>query len=130
MSLAVRLQTARTRIRLPVASDAAKLLRYRTENRAHLAPWEPLREDRYYTLEHCVQTIADGLDAAGLDRSYPFVVLGPDEACVLASFTLAHVVRGPFQACLLGFGIGASQPRPGPDARGAGGRSGVGVRRA
>ncbi len=105
----VLLQTARTRIRLPEASDAQELLRYRVENRAHLAPWEPLREDSYYTLEHCTQAIANGREAAANDHGYPFVVFSPDEACILASFTLANVVRGPFQACLLGYGINGSQ---------------------
>jgi ribosomal-protein-alanine N-acetyltransferase len=109
MSAPVLLQTRRTRIHLPEPGDAAKLLRYRVENREHLAPWEPLREASYYTLEHCAQAIADGHETAALDRGYPFAVFSLDEARILASFTLAHVVRGPFQACLLGYGIDARQ---------------------
>ncbi|CAM5574003.1 GNAT family N-acetyltransferase [Rhodanobacter lindaniclasticus] len=109
MNLPVLLRTARTRIRLPESSDAVKLQRFRVDNRAHLAPWEPLREDSYYTLEHCAQAIADGQEAARLDRGYPFVVFDPAEENILASFTLANVVRGPFQACLLGYGTAASQ---------------------
>jgi ribosomal-protein-alanine N-acetyltransferase len=103
------LRTARTCIRLPETSDAAKLLQFRVDNRAHLAPWEPLREDSYYTLEHCEQAIVDGHESARLDRGYPFVVFNLDEKDILASFTLANVVRGPFQACLLGYGAGAGQ---------------------
>ncbi|MGY3040534.1 ribosomal-protein-alanine N-acetyltransferase [Rhodanobacter sp. TND4EL1] len=103
------LQTERTRIRLPEPSDAARLLRFRVDNRAHLAPWEPLREDSYYTLENCVQAIADVGQAARLDRGYSLLVFSPDEANILASFTLANLVRGPFQACLLGYGVGADQ---------------------
>ena len=109
MSVPDVLQTARTCIRLPEPSDAVKLLRFRVDNRVHLAPWEPLREDSYYTLEHCAQAIADGQEAARLDRGYPFAVFGADEEEILASFTLSNVVRGPFQACLLGYGIGAGQ---------------------
>jgi len=109
MSMPTVLQITRTRIRLPEASDAAKLLRFRVDNRAHLAPWEPLREDSYYTLEHCRQAIADSHEAARLDRGYPFAVFSPDEEHILASFTLANVVRGPFQACLLGYGVDMGQ---------------------
>ena len=76
-------------------------------NRDHFAPWEPKREAAYYTLEHCRQAIADANEAARLDRGYPFLVFDPGEQEVLASFTLSNVVRGPFQACLLGYGIGA-----------------------
>lgn len=109
MSVPVLLQTPRTHIRLREPSDVSKLLRYRMENRTHLAPWEPLRVESYYTLEHCAQTIADGLEAVRTDRSYPFVVLDLDQENILASFTLANIVRGPFQACLLGYGVGAGQ---------------------
>ena len=109
MSIPILLRTARTRIRLPEPPDAPELLRYRVGNRAHLAPWEPLREDGYYTLGHCAQAIVDGQEAARLDRGYPFVVLDPAEKNILASFTLANIVRGPFQACLLGYGTAASQ---------------------
>ncbi|GAB3784238.1 GNAT family N-acetyltransferase [Dyella agri] len=107
MSLSPRLQTARTRIRLAVEADAPALLRYRVANRAHLAPWEPLREEAFYTLEHCVQSIADGREHVRLDRGYPLLVFDCDEVEILATFTLANVVRGAFQACHLGYGAAA-----------------------
>lgn len=103
------LQAGRVHLRLPMPGDAALLLRYRSDNRAHLAPWEPRREPDYFTLENCRRTIVDGLEAARLDRAYAFVVLAPDEQDILACFTLSNVVRGPFQACLLGYGIAADQ---------------------
>jgi [ribosomal protein S5]-alanine N-acetyltransferase len=102
------LQTPRTRIRLADAADAARLLQYRVENRAHLAPWEPLRETEYYTLEHCAKTIADGLARARQDRGYPLMVFDPEEQVILATFTFANIVRGAFQACHLGYGVAAS----------------------
>lgn len=103
------MQAGRVCLRLPTPDDAARLLRYRIDNRAHLAPWEPRREPEYFTLEHCRQAIVDGLEAARLDRAHAFVVLSPDEQDILASFTLLNVVRGPFQACHLGYGIAAAQ---------------------
>ena len=109
VSGAPRLKTARTVIRLAESRDAPKLLRFRMDNREHLAPWEPLREAAYYTLDHCARTIVDGHEAAQLDRGYPFMVFSPDEQDVLASFTLTNVMRGPFQACLLGYGVRADQ---------------------
>lgn len=109
MSLSTVLLTERTHIRWAESSDAAKLLRFRVDNRVHLAPWEPLREESHYTLECCSKAIADGREAARLDRGYLFVVLSPDEEHMFASFTLSNVVRGPFQACLLGYSIGVGQ---------------------
>lgn len=103
------LRTAHLSCRLPGPSDAAALLRYRTDNREHLAPWEPLRDECYYTLDHCRQSIGDGLLAATQDRGYPFLVFAAEGDDVLATFTFSNLVRGPFQACLLGYGLAAAQ---------------------
>lgn len=107
MNLSPRLHTERTCIRLAGEADAPELLRYRVVNRTHLAPWEPLRDEAYCTLGHCVQSIAEGRENARLDRGYPFLVFDRDETEILATFTLANVVRGAFQACHLGYGAAA-----------------------
>jgi ribosomal-protein-alanine N-acetyltransferase len=99
------LHTERTSIRLAEEADAPALLRYRVANRAHLAPWEPLREEAFYTLEHCMQSIAEGREHARLDHAYPLLVFDREETEILATFTLANVVRGAFQACHLGYGV-------------------------
>lgn len=101
------LQTPRARIRLAEESDAPKLLRYRLENREHLARWEPLRESAYYTLEHCLKTIVDSRDNALQDRGYSLIAFDPTEQTMLATCTFANIVRGAFQACHLGYGIAA-----------------------
>jgi len=101
------LETPRARIRLAEVTDASKLLRYRLANRAHLAPWEPLRDAQYYTLEHCITSIADGRNNARQDRGYPCVVFDRDEETILATFGFSNIVRGAFQACHLGYGVAA-----------------------
>lgn len=102
-----RLQIARGVIRLPEPADAPKLLQYRLENREHLAPWEPLRSAAYYTLEPCRRAVTDAREAARLDRDYPLLLFDSDEQEIRGSLTFSNVMRGPFQACLLGYGIGA-----------------------
>jgi [ribosomal protein S5]-alanine N-acetyltransferase len=108
VSVSPVLHTARALIRLPEESDATKLLQYRIENQAHLAPWEPLREPVYYTLDHCMTSIADGRENARLDRGYPLLVFDHGENAVLATLTFANIVRGAFQACHLGYGVAAN----------------------
>jgi len=102
------IQTSRTVMRMVEPGDAQRLLRYRVQNREHLAPWEPLRDKAYYTLDHCVQTLAESREAIRLDRSYPFFALDLAGNEVLACFTFANIVRGAFQACHLGYGISAA----------------------
>lgn len=101
------LQTPRACIRLGEEADAPKLLRYRLENRAHLAPWEPLREAEYYTLEHCLKTISGSRDSAQHDRGYPLLVFDPSSQTMLATCSFSNIVRGAFQACHLGYGVAA-----------------------
>ena len=69
MSVLHPITTRRTVVRLIEVADAWKLLRYREQNREHLAPWEPLRDEAYYTLDHCVQTLAESREAVRLDRA-------------------------------------------------------------
>ncbi|WP_426663451.1 GNAT family N-acetyltransferase [Rhodanobacter aciditrophus] len=107
MGVSPRLHTERTCIRLAGEADAPALLRHRVANRAHLSPWEPLREEAFYTLEHCLQSIAEVREHARLDRGYPLLVFDREETEILATFTLANVVRGAFQACHLGYGVAA-----------------------
>jgi [ribosomal protein S5]-alanine N-acetyltransferase len=101
------LHTPRTHIRLADKADAPLLLRYRVENEAHLAPWEPLRAPEYYTLAHCERTIAEGRVNASQDRAYPLMAFDLDERNILATSTFANIVRGAFQACHLGYGVAA-----------------------
>lgn len=106
MSEPIRMRTSRLLIRLLDVEEAELLLRYRVDNREHLRPWEPLRNASHYTLEGCRQAIEAGLEASRSDRGYPFVMLAADSGEMVGSFTFANVVRGVFQACHLGYGIG------------------------
>ena len=101
------LETPRARIRIADEADAPKLLHYRLENRAHLSPWEPLRENEYYTLEHCARTIADSRELARQDRGYLLMAFDHAEQSILATCNFAHLVRGAFQACHVGYGVAA-----------------------
>ncbi len=100
------LRTQRLLCRLPEPGDAAAMLRYRHDNRAHLEPWEPRRASDYYSLRHCLRVIADGRNVARLGTGFPFLIVAADDGELVGSFTLANVMRGPFQACMLGYGIG------------------------
>ncbi|GLQ90381.1 GNAT family N-acetyltransferase [Dyella flagellata] len=102
-----QLETPRARIRVAEVTDASKLLRYRVQNRAHLSAWEPLRETEYYTVEHCIRTIAESRQNARQDRGYPLMVFDRQEQAIIGSFTFANIVRGAFQACHLGYGVAA-----------------------
>jgi ribosomal-protein-alanine N-acetyltransferase len=99
------LETPRARIRIAEVTDATKLLRYRVENRAHLASWEPLHEAAFYTVEHCIQSIGLARQSAAQDRGYPLLVFDRHEQAIIGTFSFSNIVRGAFQACHLGYGV-------------------------
>lgn len=106
--MSLRLATARTAIRPALRTDAAALLRYRRDNREHLAPWEPQRDASWYTLEQCLRDILNGQLAMQEDRGYPLLVFDPGEQEIIGTFTFGNLVRGAFQSCHLGYGIAAA----------------------
>jgi [ribosomal protein S5]-alanine N-acetyltransferase len=91
--------TARTRALSP--DDAPALARLVRDNREFLGPWEPLRDERWFTEEAQRDEVAYALGRAELGLSVPRVVLDGDE--VVGRITLNNVVRGAFQSCSVGY---------------------------
>ncbi|MBU6246708.1 MAG: GNAT family N-acetyltransferase [Xanthomonadaceae bacterium] len=109
MSGAIAWRTPRLCCRLAKPDDAEALWRYRTANREHLAPWEPLRDAAYYTQAHALRSLEEWMVGVARDQAYPILIFDPDEREVCGSFTFSNVVRGPFQACQLGYGLAADR---------------------
>lgn len=99
------LTTARTVIRPLGTGYADLLLDYVIDNREHLAPWEPLRQERYYTLDYCFDLAA----AAQLEREqgteFRFVILDEAELEIIGLCNFTGVVRGTMQSCHLGYSL-------------------------
>lgn len=86
-------------------SDAAKLARYYSENRGHLSEWEPVRTNEFYTEGFWKYQLAEW-EAARLEgSSCHFVALDPESKQIQAVCSLTNIVRGPFQACNVGYSV-------------------------
>lgn len=85
-------------------ADSGVLYAYYDENAEHLAPWEPLRDPSFYTSEGVRQVVADRYRAYLDGRSLHLSALGEDGAMV-AECNFTNIVRGPLQACTLGFSV-------------------------
>ena len=101
-----RIATQRLLLAHPAADAGAALLDYRLSNRTHLSPWEPLRAASYYTIEEVELQLRQlrGEVAAGSAAHWLLTTQDSAELVGLCSFT--NIVRGPFQACHLGFSLG------------------------
>lgn len=96
------------RIRLIRLDDAAPLADLVAASREHLAPWEPVRGDDYFTEPGQRAAVEASLDRQARGEGMPWVILD-DTGEVAGRVTLSDIVRGPFQSCHMGYWIGARQ---------------------
>ena len=114
----LRLEDAPTAIRPTALDDVEEQLRLRRDNRDHTGPWDPTRDESFYTLAG--QRLELELDqrawAAG--TAFAFAVLAMDEGDrIIGRVALANVVRGPWQNATLGYWIDQRAGRRGHASR-------------
>jgi ribosomal-protein-alanine N-acetyltransferase len=90
-------------IRLISPADAEEMAALLRANREHLAPWDPLREDGYYTTEGQWQIISDSLRAG---NALPHAIV--EGGRIIGRVNLSNVVHGAFQSANLGYWVDAS----------------------
>lgn len=104
------LTSARLTLRSAAVTDAAALCAYRQRNRAALQPWEPLREESYYSTAATYQQLAQRQADRQAGRALPLLLsLQADPDTVIGECHFSNIVRGPFQACHLGFSLDQDQ---------------------
>jgi [ribosomal protein S5]-alanine N-acetyltransferase len=90
-------------IRVVTEDDAEALADLLTRNRAFLAPWDPVREDAYFTVEGQRQVIDQSLRRHRLDIDWPGVItLGGAPA---GRVNLNNLIRGAFCSADLGYWV-------------------------
>lgn len=84
--------------------DAQALSAYFYRNQAHFSPWEPLRPQEHHSLSNW-QNRLQQLFAEPINE-YWFVL--DSGLQIVGHCTLSNIIRGPFQACYMGYGIDAT----------------------
>ena len=84
--------------------DLALLQSYHQDNRTHLAPWEPLRDDAYTSLSNMRAIVRERWQQY-VDGSAVHLCALDADGTMVAECNFTNIVRGPFQACTLGFSI-------------------------
>ena len=101
----ISLKTQRLILTPPGLDDAEAMLDYYKRNRLHFEAWVPERDERFYTLQ-AMRARLSAMNKAMLDQhSLHLLMTEPDSARVIAECGFTNIVRGPFQACHLGFSI-------------------------
>ena len=88
--------------------DAATLADLVRDNRAFLAPWEPVRGESYFTVEGQREVVRNALEMhrAGSGRVH---VIVDHDGRVVGRVALAGVVRGALQSCALSYWVAATE---------------------
>ena len=96
------------KIRLISLSDAKVLSEFYLKNSEHLRDWEPLREDEFHSLASWSNRVSERVEEQAKGMSAYFIACSLDDDEVIATCSLTNIVRGPFQACNIGYAISLS----------------------
>ena len=101
------IQTARLQLRVLMPEHASLLQDYIVSNRAHLARWEPTRDEDFFSLEKCEERLLANhrLQEAGLAVNFAVCL----EQKMIGICNFSNIVRGAFYACHLGYAIAEQQ---------------------
>lgn len=84
-------------------ADAPALCAAYVRNREHLAPWDPVRPDSFFTVEAQEEELRARVEARANGTGLSWVVTHGD--AIVGRVNLSNVVRGVFQSCNLGYWV-------------------------
>ncbi|HLV75834.1 [SSU ribosomal protein S5P]-alanine acetyltransferase [Actinomadura hallensis] len=100
---ALRRSRRGVRLRTVHLGDAERLAALYTENREYLRPWEPERDDAYFTVDGQRDNLRALVEAYAAEEMWPGVILVDGE--IAGRITLNNILRGPLQSCFVGYWV-------------------------
>lgn len=74
---------------------------YVNRNRHFLDPWEPVRDETYYTADYQAESLKK--EEKLINQGQLFKVWMLYDERIIGSISLSNIVRGAFQSCHLGY---------------------------
>ena len=107
MQLIPLIVTERLILTIPKVEAAPRYLAFALENEEHLARWEPPHPDGFFTEAFWRKRIERSRDEYASDASMRLALFRRDDrdGPILGHCNFSQFVRGPFQACYLGYSI-------------------------
>jgi [ribosomal protein S5]-alanine N-acetyltransferase len=91
------------RIRPLEADDTTALHALVLANREHLTPWDPQRNEHFFTIEGQQEAVAGHLARSRSGHEVPYVMTIGGQ--IVGRITLSNVARGPLQSANIGYWI-------------------------
>jgi ribosomal-protein-alanine N-acetyltransferase len=106
MNSPVELVTERTRLWLPHSNEAAAVLSFFTSNYDFHEPTSPYFPEGFYTDGYWAERLELSRQEFERDQSLRlFLALKTEPTKVIGMINLNQIIRGPFQACYLGYSL-------------------------
>ncbi|MFZ5949951.1 MAG: GNAT family N-acetyltransferase [Candidatus Rifleibacteriota bacterium] len=106
MVIIPKIETERALITVLTPDDAHLINAYYLENKEHLAPFEPERVPEFYCENSWKGRLLKSFSAYKCGVSVCMAALTHDRQKMLAACNFTGIVRGPFNACYLGYSVG------------------------
>lgn len=104
----MRLEAECTAIRPLATSDVDALTQAVVDNRAHTAPWDPVRGEAYYSRAGQREMVRRDVEAWQLGTGFAFAVLDrTDGDRIVGRIALGNVVYGAWRNATLGYWVSA-----------------------
>ena len=84
--------------------DAERLAELQKSGRDFFAPWDPLRDEAYFTVQGQCADVRNALVRHGRGEALPHVILD-EEGQVVGRITFSGITHGPFQSCSMGYWV-------------------------
>ncbi|MDQ6825700.1 MAG: GNAT family N-acetyltransferase [Candidatus Eremiobacteraeota bacterium] len=101
------LRTERLRLEPLSTRHSAAYLDFYERNRAHLEPWEPARDEAFFTLAHQQARIAEDEIAAEQGSRVRWIMFDASDSEIVADIALSNIRRGVIHAATLGYAVDA-----------------------
>jgi [ribosomal protein S5]-alanine N-acetyltransferase len=102
------IKTERLLLTLPSEEAAPRVLAFFEENREHLARWTPAPPEGYYTESYWRERLRQSREDFERDQAMKLVLFLREQGtsgAVIGVCNFTNFVRGPFQACYLGYSL-------------------------
>jgi ribosomal-protein-alanine N-acetyltransferase len=100
------IETERLSLGLPEPADAAAIVAYYRDNRAHLEPWSPTWPAGFFTEDFWREQARSARQDFRAGTAVRMIVaLRAEPRVVIGNLSLTQVVRGPAHHCVIGYSL-------------------------
>jgi len=107
------LSSSRLRLEPSRPEQADEVSEYYRRNRDFLSPWEPEREEQFYTAAVQQELLQQQVKSSDILVFWVRLNSGDDAGRLIGFVKFSNIIRGPFQSCYLSYALDGEQTRRG-----------------